>query len=360
MAFSKVVFNGETLMDVTSDTVSANTLLSGEQATGANGEKVVGTIDNATDSEHGLIKTNSTEGISLNDDGQLEVDGRLGSMEDTTGIYAPKNINPALVKNGSLLITEASGTSLGGKSLAVTTGTGITLKSSAAAGSKKYVVSNTYENRIICAGAVGGVIALDEASAATKTVNVVSVQINSADYTPYSEGSASDIVITTDESINPTSSISSIRLYTDGGKDGGFSNLFVGQCAGGNGGASIAVGQKCFSKSGNACAIVGASIFNQGNGNALFGRMHISKKNRWFMSGTGHDNTDGMTEAGAVFGLWSKITSSTLFAVGNGTASTARSNAFEVLTDGIVLKSPNGTRYKISVDNTGNLTTTAL
>jgi len=31
-----------------------------------------------------------------------------------------------------------------------------------------------------------------------------------------------------------------------------------------------------------------------------------------------------------------------------------------MLNDGIVLKSPNGTRYKITVDNSGNLTTTAI
>ena len=53
-------------------------------------------------------------------------------------------------------------------------------------------------------------------------------------------------------------------------------------------------------------------------------------------------------------------TKHTLFAVGNGTSHTARSNAFEVLSDGIVIKSPNGTRYKVSVSDTGALTTTAL
>jgi hypothetical protein len=114
--------------------------------------------------------------------------------------------------------------------------------------------------------------------------------------------------------------------------------LFVGQAVGGSGGASVVVGQRVFSKSGNACALVGADIYNQGNGNAVFGRQHISRKNRWFMAGTGHDNTNGRSETGTVFGQWADIQSDTLFAVGNGTNHTARSNAFEIKTNGDIYK----------------------
>lgn len=42
MAFSKIIFNGTTLMDVTQDTVAADNLLAGETATGADGEQVTG------------------------------------------------------------------------------------------------------------------------------------------------------------------------------------------------------------------------------------------------------------------------------------------------------------------------------
>ena len=42
MAVSKVILNGTTLIDVTKDTVAANNLLSGETATGADGEAVIG------------------------------------------------------------------------------------------------------------------------------------------------------------------------------------------------------------------------------------------------------------------------------------------------------------------------------
>lgn len=304
----------------------------------------VNTTDIATDTDYGIVKLNPSESITLNNDGQLDVGGRLGQFQGTTGVYSPKTISPNIVKDGSFLLTEASGTSLGSKSLAVSTGSGFTLKVAASAGATQYEVANTYVNRILCAGAVNGVVALNEASAATKTVNIVSVQINGADFTPDSSAndSANNIIITVDESLNPDSVLAkntNIRMYYDEGKSGGFSNLFVGQGVGGIGGASVIVGQRVYSKSGNACALIGADIFNQGNGNTVLGRQHISRKNRWFIAGTGHDNTSGKSEVGAVFGQWSNITANTVFAVGNGTNHTNRSNTFEILTDGRVKSS---------------------
>ena len=293
-------------------------------------------LSDATDSTAGLVKTNSSESITLNSNGQLDVGGRLGQMSNTTGIYSPKSINPAAIGNGSFLLTEASGTSLGNKSLAVSTGTNITLKQTASAGATQYVVANTYQNRIICAGLKDGEVALNEASAGTKTVNIVSVTINGSTFVPDSSASSStnNIIITTDESINPNSSISQIRVYSDEGKDGGFSNLFVGQAVGSAGGASVIVGQKIWSNSGNACALVGADIYNAGNGNALFGRQHISRKNRSFLAGTGHDTTNAKSESVAAVGQWSSISSDTAFAVGNGTSATARNNLFELKDSG--------------------------
>lgn len=303
----------------------------------------VNNTDIATDSTYGLVKTNSAESVTLNSSGQLNVGGRLGQFSGTTGVYNPKTISPNIVKDGSFLLTEGTGTSLGSKSLAVSTGASFKLKAAASAGAKQYVVANNYANRILCAGAVGGVLALNETSAATRTVNVVSVQINGADFTPDSsvDSSTNNIIITTDESVNPDRSLATgtnIRMYYNEGKDSGFSNLFVGQAVGGEGGASVIVGQKVFSKSGNACALVGADIFNQGNGNTVLGRQHISRKNRWFLQGTGHDNTNGRSECGAVFGQWALISSDTIFAIGNGRSHTARSNAFEIKENGDIYK----------------------
>lgn len=45
MAVSKVEFGGGTLIDLTADTVTAETLMSGYTAHGANGEKVEGTLE---------------------------------------------------------------------------------------------------------------------------------------------------------------------------------------------------------------------------------------------------------------------------------------------------------------------------
>ena len=44
MGISKIVLNGVTQMDVTSDTVTASNLLEGETATAADGEKITGTL----------------------------------------------------------------------------------------------------------------------------------------------------------------------------------------------------------------------------------------------------------------------------------------------------------------------------
>ena len=344
-------------VDLTVPTKTSDLTNDGDDGTNA----FVAADDIATDSAYGLVKTNSSESITLNSNGQLDVGGRLGQFPSTTGVYSPKSINPNNVGNGSFLLTEASGTNLGNKSLAVSTGTNITLKTAAAAGSTQYVVANNYANRIICAGAVGGIVALNESSAATTFVNITSVQINGSSYVPDSSpnSSTNNIIIKTDASINPNSSVSSIRVYSNEGT--GFSNLFVGQAVGGVGGASIVVGQKVYSSSGNACALVGADIYNAGNGSAIFGRQHINRKNRVFLAGTGHDTTNARSESVSALGEWSDLSSTeTLFAIGDGTDHTARSNAFEVRDQCIVLKSPNGTKWKITVDNNGTLTTAAI
>ena len=51
MAFSKIILNGTTLMDVTQDTVTAGSLLSGYTATGADGESVSGSLTAMTTAE---------------------------------------------------------------------------------------------------------------------------------------------------------------------------------------------------------------------------------------------------------------------------------------------------------------------
>lgn len=293
----------------------------------------------ATDSTYGIVKTNSADSITLNADGQLDIAGRLGQFPGTTGVFNPKTIIPNAVNDGSMLLTEASGTYLGSKSLAVSTGSGLTCRS-AAAGSTVYRVTNTYVNRLACSVLLvaDAVAALNEDDAkAGNFAHVLSVERGGAAYTPDSTANstaqADDIVITLDKSINPNAATTSLRVYP---AEKSFSNLYIGQAVGGNGGASVVVGQRVMNYSGNACALIGADIYNQGNGNSIFGRQHISRKNRWLMAGSGHDNTNGRSEAGAAVGQWSHIDSDTLFVVGAGTSHIARSNAFEVKADGRV------------------------
>lgn len=51
MAVNKVVFGNTTIMDITDSTATANNMLAGTKAYGANGEPVIGTISGMTQQE---------------------------------------------------------------------------------------------------------------------------------------------------------------------------------------------------------------------------------------------------------------------------------------------------------------------
>ncbi len=291
----------------------------------------VNTTDEATDTTLGLVKTNPNQNITLNADGQLEVGGRLGQTEEG-GLYSPVSMNPTKVDANALLLSGMSGLSVANGSLALLRGFGLNVKS-APAGTVEYHVANTYLNRLITAGiqAEGAVCIINEAAEPTGDFSkILSCKINGASFVPDSgpDDSDNDIIITVDKSANPDTSVTQIRVYTAATKS---SSFYAGQMVGARSGlANVVVGQAAFSDSGNVVVMVAAQSYNTGNGNAIFGRYHISRKNRWFMSGTGHDNTDGRAEAGAVVGQYAKISPYTIFAVGNGTDQQNRSNAFEV------------------------------
>lgn len=70
MAYSKIILNAETLMDVTSDTVTSDKLLFGETATKNDGTKVTGQLTDGNNLEYGLTNaTSSRVGV-----------GKVGSM----------------------------------------------------------------------------------------------------------------------------------------------------------------------------------------------------------------------------------------------------------------------------------------
>ena len=320
----------------------------------------------ATEQALGLVKTNPNQNITLNSNGQLEVGGRIGQFTGTTGLFAPNDREPRNVGNYSMLVTDAKGMDLpNSRAFAVVSGLGIACRS-AAAGSTEYRIQNTYANRIAAICCLNGYASKDEAtSQQERIVPITSITIRGSAYTPDSSANstatADDIVITTAETLNPDGAITNIRLF---GKMDAYATVYAGNgiAAGPGGGRNLLLGGGVTkSGSGNDNCLVGNGMYSSGNGNAAFGRYHIMKKNRGFAAGTGHDMSNAPAEGAAALGQYSSVTSTTLFAVGNGTSQTARSNAFEVTSDsGIVLKSPNGTRYKITVDNTGAIKATAV
>ena len=124
----------------------------------------------AEDNELGLIKTNSNQSISLNDNGQLEVGGRMGQFATTTGLFAPNNREPRQVGNYSLLMTDAKGVSMNAnRSMAVVSGLGIACKS-AVAGTTEYHITNNYNNRILAKIVEGGFASRDETTSTQEQV----------------------------------------------------------------------------------------------------------------------------------------------------------------------------------------------
>lgn len=324
--------------------------------------KIKAFIQNDVDASIDAI-ANPNESVTFNANGQLDVGGRLGAFPGTTGIFHSKDRAPRNVGDFSFLVTDTMGMNLSApRDFALVTGVNLTLTGSHAAGSKTYTVANNYANRIACAVlANGGYVAQSEEwSKENQIVAVTTVKINGAAYTPSSAAndSTKPITITTAITANPDKSVMQLRVF--GGFTGGYCSEYIGQCVGGTVGASLVIGQRVWS-SANVNCIVAADVYNTGNGNAIFGRQHISRKSRGFLAGTGHDTTNARAEGVSAVGQWSDLSSTdTLFAVGDGTSHTERSNAFEVRGQAIVLKSPNGTKWMITVDDNGNLTTAAI
>lgn len=302
---------------------------------------------------------NPNASVTFNANGQLEVGGRLGQFP-SGGVYYPTDRNFVNVGNYTFAISDAQNMYMGNREMVIAGGLNQTLKTSAPAGSTVYQVSNTYQNRIALSNMVGGVATTSDATAGTFTVPILSIKFaNGNDVTPYSGGTESNnnIIITTDGSANPGDATTQIRLY---GKFSGTDIISGGQGNASSGGKCLQVGQSCQNAGSSQVIQVGNAIFSSANNSAQFGRQHINRQTDSLLAGYGHDNSNGSQGASAL-GLWSSIDSGTAFAVGNGTSVTARSNAFEVTKDGgIVLKSPNGTRYKITVDDSGNISSTAI
>lgn len=320
-------------------------------------------VEVATETELGTVKLNPSQAINVNANNQLEVGGRLGQFLNG-GVYYPVNIEPTNVGASSFLMTDgAKNLSLGGRHFGIMAGANITCKS-ASVGATQYRVSNTQSNRFTLFAAKGGRAAIDQTDAMNNGTALIT-DISFANGNPISAyfgatESSNDIIVTLERTINPSASTTKMRVY---GTSTSNDVIVVGQGCGAAGGKAISLGQSCYA-SGNQCIAFGNASLSLANNSVAFGHTNLVNKQFCFAAGQGHDFTNGSNGTGAV-GIASLIDSNTAFAVGNGifnsNGNITRSNAFEVTNDGgIVLKSPSGTRYKITVDDSGNISTSAL
>ena len=375
MANNKVVYGNTTIMDITDTTAEAADVAAGEVFYGRDGVRTVGTGDymdkvenptanevlitdangqavgsgvlignvvqitdlpgQATDTVLGLIKLNPSESVDVNASGQLTVGGRLGQFPDG-GLYYPTSADPVAVGNYTLLMSEAKGLSAAHRELIIAGGSTVTLKSAAAAGATQYRISNTQNNRFVCLGWVDGRLAVDEAGAKEKTVAITSVKFaNGNDISAYygATESNNDIIITVAETLNPSGTLSSVRGY------GTWKNADIVSAGQGNyvgGGKVLQVGQANVSANNkNQIGMIGIRQYCEGASSLLVGADNINKKAFCALFGQGIENASG-PEGLAAFGKWPTISSDTAFVIGNGTAYNARSNLFEIKTNGDV------------------------
>ena len=103
MAFSKITLNDDTLMDVTQDTVASSNLLSGETATGADGETVEGAIE-IKQTGPTVVPTFNTSTGNIHIEATTE-SGYYDSNKTTTGNYTPAAIG--IPTQGSKTVTPS-------------------------------------------------------------------------------------------------------------------------------------------------------------------------------------------------------------------------------------------------------------
>ena len=324
----------------------------------------VKTTDYADDENAGIFKTNPAQSIYLDENGNLQVGGRLGQYPDG-GVYYPDNIEPREVLSSSFLMTDgAKGLRLSTRQFGILAGANLTCKS-AEAGTTQYHLRNTQANRFACFACDDGYLAIDQNDAITNgTAHITNISFENGD--PISayfgtEETNNDIIITVDKTVNPDVATTKLRIYGNS-KSGDVIN--IGQGNGCTHGKAMMLGQSCRC-SGNQTIAFGNSSIVLANNSVALGHTHLVNKQFCFSAGQGHDFTPASNGTSAV-GICSELHDNTAFAVGNGTfnnnGNIVRSNALEVLNDGsLVVPSTTGNKkFKIAVDDTGTISATEV
>lgn len=104
MAVNKVIYGGNTLVDLTSDTVTAADLADGVKATGADGNPVIGLMQKVTiDAELSTTSTNPVQNKAIKE----ALDGKLGKNETAVNASKVNNltVETAVPKNAKFTDT---------------------------------------------------------------------------------------------------------------------------------------------------------------------------------------------------------------------------------------------------------------
>lgn len=276
------------------------------------------------------------------------------------GVYYPNDADPKYLGFSSILMSEAKGLSVAHRHIVVAGGVNFTLKVPAQPGATVYEIENRQDNRFYASALLNGRLAISQASARELTVKIESVTFakNGTTVKPYFGATESDnnIIIRVDKTLNPTETLSNIRGYGTWTQS---DNISIGQGNYSNGGKILQVGQGLVQQNGNQSALIGIRCYSKAGNSLVVGSDNINGKAYNLIVGQGH-TSENANIGTTLLGMWSQANSNTLLAVGNGTNDSVRKNAFEVTKTGIVLRSPNGTRYEVRVSDNGTLTTNKL
>lgn len=281
-----------------------------------------------------LLQINENDDFRIID---ISEEAGVWGKSSSNGVYYPSVISSdnSNLANGSLTLfsgsaSQAIGAKTGQASLNLQAYTGFSLSASHAAGSTSYTINNS---------------TLGPGNDATylTTLYFYSAQHYTALKPSSVTVSGANSTITFTESLNPTSAISQLNVLNydagafsilagSGAYNAGYGNVNVGTLVSNTGHYSVVSGNKS-SNSGQGNIIGGNRNKVTGHYVVANGQSNLVTANRALISGLGHNTTNGPANVAAV-GAYSSISSDTAFAVGIGTADNARSNAFEVHTDG--------------------------